>query len=159
MLHENLIRLKTIPRSLLERAAEGIIRRTRKAIQKIIPCNILCTNVLPEEHRDSFDVVMSNMCLESAANDKETYARGVANLSNLVKPCGVLIISGACGSSGYFCGGTFLQSLSLDESTIRGALHKTGLLVTRWEIREVYPEEKLEVLKDFSYVLVAKKTV
>ncbi|KAM7304281.1 nicotinamide N-methyltransferase-like [Ixodes scapularis] len=82
----------------LQSGAKEIEERTRRAIKKTIPCNILDPNVLSKEHRETFDVVFSSLCLESASLDEQTYQKNTQNIGNLVAPGGYLILCGIAGS-------------------------------------------------------------
>ncbi|KAM7308961.1 indolethylamine N-methyltransferase-like [Ixodes scapularis] len=50
----------------VKKGALEIMERTRSSIRKVVPCNVLEPGVLPEEHRETFDVVLSCNCLEVA---------------------------------------------------------------------------------------------
>ncbi|KAM7304879.1 indolethylamine N-methyltransferase-like [Ixodes scapularis] len=62
-------------KSDIKKGALEIIERTRSAIRKVVPCDVLEPGVLPMEHRETFDVVISNGCLDAAAADHESFRR------------------------------------------------------------------------------------
>ncbi|CAN7949130.1 unnamed protein product, partial [Ixodes pacificus] len=72
----------------VKKGALEILERTRKAIRKVVPCDVLEPGVLPEEHRETFDVIVSPGCLESAAADHESFQSAVHNVGTLAKPGG-----------------------------------------------------------------------
>ncbi|KAM7304810.1 indolethylamine N-methyltransferase [Ixodes scapularis] len=97
--------------------AREIEERTRRAIRKVVFCNVLDPQVLPEEHKEPFDVVLTCLCLESACLDEGTYKKAVQNLANLVTRGGYLIICGHILTL-YTWGGAMFVSGSQDR-TIR----------------------------------------
>ncbi|KAG0431460.1 hypothetical protein HPB47_021779, partial [Ixodes persulcatus] len=88
----------------VKKGASDIMERTRSSIRKVVPCNVLEPGVLPEEHRETFDVVLSCNCLESATADHESFRSVVNNVGSLVKPGGLFLLGGLGGLESYFMG-------------------------------------------------------
>ncbi|KAG0426748.1 hypothetical protein HPB47_026174 [Ixodes persulcatus] len=105
----------------IKNGALEIIERTRSAIRKVVPCDVLEPGVLPMEHRETFDVVLSSGCLDAAAADHESFRRVICNVAPLVKPGGLLVICGATVVS-------ILPSLSLEESASIDCLPPSSML-------------------------------
>lgn len=139
----------------MAKGGEEILRRTRKAIRKVVPCNALDPRVLPEEHWETFDVVLSSLCLESAACDDETYIRGVSNIASLVKPGGTLILCGVGGCSEFFCGETYFPSGDLNVDLIKDALQQAGFKIMTWIEHKMSGKTAFKTSYDFRYVLTA----
>ncbi|KAM7306050.1 indolethylamine N-methyltransferase-like [Ixodes scapularis] len=99
--------------SNIKEGALEIQERTRSSIRKVVPCDVLEPGVLPEEHRETFDVVLSCSCLESATTDHESFRRAVCNVGTLAKPGGRLVLVGVGGSKRYPVGtAAFVQATS-----------------------------------------------
>ncbi|KAM7304099.1 nicotinamide N-methyltransferase-like [Ixodes scapularis] len=88
----------------VKKGASEIMERTRSAIRKVVPCDVLEPGVLPEEHKETFDVVLSSGCLDAVAADHESFPMVVCNVGTLVKPGGLLVIMGAFGVKHYTVG-------------------------------------------------------
>ncbi|KAG0409931.1 hypothetical protein HPB47_012937, partial [Ixodes persulcatus] len=80
--------------------AMDIEERTRRAVKKVIPCDVLNPSVLPKEHEEVFDVVLSILCIQSASQDETTYQRAIRNVTSLIRKGGHLILCGLAGSIG-----------------------------------------------------------
>lgn len=116
----------------LKRRAEEITRRTRSAVRKVIPCDVLVPGVLPEEHREKFDVVLSSLCLESACLDEAAFSAATQNVGGLVQEGGLLILCGVLGSSGYTVGGIKFPTVYLKPGIVKNALMRAGFQIKRW---------------------------
>ncbi|KAM7304095.1 hypothetical protein ISCGN_013995 [Ixodes scapularis] len=93
----------------VKKGASEIMKRTRSAIRKVVPCDVLEPGVLPEEHKETFDVVLSSGCLDAVAADHESFRMVVCNVGTLVKPGGLLVIMGAFGVKHYTVGADVLD--------------------------------------------------
>lgn len=140
--------------------AKGIEERTRRAIRKVIPCNVLEPRVLPEEHRETFDVVFSSHCLECACADEKSYQEAMRNIGNLVVRGGHLILCVIAGSYEYLVGGATLPSLPLTETMVKDALARAEFEIKRWNAfdRNDTPEaSKTPECWQSSFVVLAQK--
>ncbi|CAN7996403.1 unnamed protein product [Ixodes pacificus] len=114
----------------IKKGALEIQERTRSSIRKVVPCDVLEPGVLPEEHRETFDVVVSGGTLESAAVDDESYRIVVKNVGALVKPGGLLVLSGFGGLKNTYRLGTADFPLpNFTEDVIKQALKDAGFQV------------------------------
>lgn len=146
-----------IMRRDLVKGGEKLLRRTRNCIQKVVPCNVLDPRVLAQEDWETFDVVLSSLCLEAATCFPDTYVRCVGHLSRLLNVGGQMVLCGVGQTSGYFVDGVYFPGLALNEDIIRFALKKWGLRITKWVIRENDPVREGHFRFGFSYALVAKR--
>ncbi|KAG0413156.1 hypothetical protein HPB47_009698, partial [Ixodes persulcatus] len=85
----------------IKKGALEILERTRSAIRKVVSCDVLEPGVLPEEHRESFNVVMSAGCLDAATTDHESFRMALFNVGKLVENGGLLLLLGTCGLKSY----------------------------------------------------------
>ncbi|XP_040067554.1 nicotinamide N-methyltransferase-like [Ixodes scapularis] len=143
----------------LQSGAKEIEERTRRAIKKTIPCNILDPNVLSKEHRETFDVVFSSLCLESASLDEQTYQKNTQNIGNLVAPGGYLILCGIAGSLEYSVGGIKFPSLCLTSTIVTNSLINAGFEVKRWSSLDKDATFDDPERWDYVFVVVAQKPI
>ncbi|XP_040066754.1 indolethylamine N-methyltransferase [Ixodes scapularis] len=111
--------------------AREIEERTRRAIRKVVFCNVLDPQVLPEEHKEPFDVVLTCLCLESACLDEGTYKKAVQNLANLVTSGGYLIVCGICGSDDYVVKGVTFPVLAASVDLAKKAITRCEFEIER----------------------------
>ncbi|EEC04404.1 nicotinamide N-methyltransferase, putative [Ixodes scapularis] len=139
----------------IKKGALKILERTRSAIRKVVPCDVLEPGVLPEEHRETFDIVMSNGCLESATTDHESFREALLNVGTLVKPGGLLILVGAGGLKSYPVGTAEFAHANLTEDALKQAVTDAGFQI------KVYRLKKgvcfLESSQEFMFLLAARK--
>lgn len=139
----------------IKKGAMEILERTRAAIRKVVSCDVLEPGVLPVEHRETFDVVLSCGCLESAAADRESYRRVVCNVATLVKPGGLLVILGVGGLKQYSIGTADFTLANVTETVVKEAVTDAGLQI------DLYRPQKIGCFLGssdvFTYYLVARK--
>ncbi|CAN7940887.1 unnamed protein product, partial [Ixodes pacificus] len=82
--------------------------------------------VLPEEHRETFDVIVSSGCLESATADHESFRRVVRNVGTLAKPGGLLILHGAGRVKSYPVGTVDFAHANVTEDVLKQAVTEAG---------------------------------
>lgn len=139
----------------IKKGALEVLERTRSAIRKVVPCDVLEPGVLPEEHRETFDVVMSNGCLESATTDHESFRTALFNVGTLAKPGGLLVLVGAGGLKSYPVGAAEFAHANLTEDALKQAVTDAGFQI------KVYRLKKgvcfLESSQEFLFLLAARK--
>lgn len=116
----------------IKKGALEILERTRSAIRKVIPCDVLEPGVLPLEHRETFDVVLSSGCLDAAAADHESFRRVARNVSTLVKPGGLLVIMGVGGIKSYNVGTVYFPHANLTENVLKEAVTDAGFRIEKY---------------------------
>ncbi|XP_042148737.1 nicotinamide N-methyltransferase-like [Ixodes scapularis] len=139
----------------LKKGASEIMERTRSAIREVVPCDLLEPGVLPEEHKETFDVVLSSGCLDAVAADHESFRMIVSNVGTLVKPGGLLVIMGAFGVKHYTVGAADFSHSNLTEDVLKKAIADAGFQI------KLYRSTKLEVALQtsdlFKFFLVASR--
>ncbi|KAM7307404.1 indolethylamine N-methyltransferase-like [Ixodes scapularis] len=139
----------------IKKGAVEILERTRLAIRKVVPCDVLEPGVLPEEHRETFDVVMSNGCLASATTDHESFRAALFNVGTLAKPGGLLVLVTAVGVKSYPVGTTNFVHANLTEDAVKQAVADAG-----FQIKVYHPKKGvcfLESSQEFMLLLAARK--
>ncbi|CAN8022387.1 unnamed protein product [Ixodes persulcatus] len=143
--------------SNINEGATEIAERTRRAIRKVVPCDILTPGVLPEEDRETFDVVLSCNCLEGSTADHESFQRALFNMAALVKPGGLLVLAGVGGISAYDVGRESFPMVDLTDDVIKQAMSNAGLQVKAFSTR-MYDGPIVEAHgKRFGFVVAAQK--
>ncbi|XP_029826689.2 indolethylamine N-methyltransferase-like [Ixodes scapularis] len=139
----------------LRKGALEIIERTRLAVRKVVPCDVLEPGVLPEEHRQSFDVIISSGCLESATADHESFRKAVCNVGTLTKPGGLLVLVGAGGVKSYPVGDVAFAHANITEKVVEKAIKDAG-----FQMEIYHPHKTLDLAENpnmFTFVLAARK--
>ncbi|KAM7297538.1 nicotinamide N-methyltransferase-like [Ixodes scapularis] len=121
----------------IKKGALEILERTRTAIRKVIPCDVLEPGVLPMEHREIFDVVFSSGCLDAAAADHESFRRVICNVAPLVKPGGLLVIMGAGGVKSYPVGTVDFPYSNLTEIVLKESVTDAGFKIETYQPKEL----------------------
>ncbi|XP_040074848.1 indolethylamine N-methyltransferase-like [Ixodes scapularis] len=136
----------------VKKGASEIMERTRSSIRKVVPCNVLEPGVLPEEHKETFDVVLSCNCLESATADHESFRSVVNNVGSLVKPGGLFLLGGMSSVKSFFPKNIGVNAEDLSEDLIKGAVTNAGFQL------KVYRTKNIEIAGNpgaFSFILAA----
>ncbi|KAG0438384.1 hypothetical protein HPB47_017035 [Ixodes persulcatus] len=139
------------------KGALEIMERARRAIKKVVPCDVLDPAVLPEEHRDTFDVVLSCNCLEAATADLQYYPRALYNVGHLVTRGGLLVQAGIGGMTSYIVGRDTIPITCLDESSIMEALADAGFRVETFRKKMYDGPDREARAKRFGFVLAATR--
>ncbi|XP_040076421.1 indolethylamine N-methyltransferase [Ixodes scapularis] len=139
----------------VKKGALEILERTRSAIHKVVPCDVLKPGVLPEEHRETFDVIVSSGCLESATADHESFRRVVCNVGTLAKPGGLLILVGAGRVKSYPVGTVDFVHANVTEDVLKEAITDAGFEMKVFLSKGF--EKVLETTDEFLFVLAARK--
>ncbi|CAN7998350.1 unnamed protein product [Ixodes hexagonus] len=139
----------------IKRGSEEITARTRSAVRKVVPCDVLIPGVLPEEHREKFDVVLSCLCLESACNDEAAFRRATQNVGDLVHDRGLLILCGVLGSPEYTVGRVKFPTVYLTPDLVKDAVVRAGFQIKLWRCLEG-PDRLTATIKS-AFVVAAEK--
>ena len=99
----------------------------RQRVTEVLHCDARAHLPLGAANR-RYDVVVSNMCLEAAADDLDEWRQCVHNLASLVKPGGILILTTVKRCHAYAVGNTVFQVLDIDEDDLRAALNVAGFV-------------------------------
>ncbi|KAM7300113.1 nicotinamide N-methyltransferase [Ixodes scapularis] len=137
--------------------AMDIEERTRGAVKKVIPCDVLDPNVLPEEHKEAFDAVLSILCVQSASQDETTHQGASRNVSSLIRKGGHLILCGFAGSREYHVGDVTFPDFHLSKAMVEDALSRSGLEIIRWSSLDNPIPSESQKRWDFAFVALAEK--
>ncbi|XP_066940135.1 indolethylamine N-methyltransferase-like [Macrobrachium rosenbergii] len=99
------------------KTGEDYAQRLRDVFQLVVPCDGELENPL-HPICQTYDVVMSTLCLEFATISLDDYRAMLANVTHLIKPGGVLMMAGALGNTSYCVGQTKYPSVNLTKEAI-----------------------------------------
>ncbi|XP_040077861.3 indolethylamine N-methyltransferase-like [Ixodes scapularis] len=138
----------------IKKGALEILECTRSAIRKVVPCDVLEPGVLPEEHRETFDVVMSAGCLDCATTDHEAFRMALFNVGTLVKNGGLLLLLGTCGLKSYTVGSAEFPHANLTEGALKKAVTDAHFQIKDYRTKK---EVGFETSEAFMFLLAARK--
>jgi NNMT/PNMT/TEMT family len=114
--------------------AEKREQQTRDRITEVLFCDLNQADSLGSEKREFYPLVTSHYCADCISPDKDNWQVYMRNLTSLVKPKGVLIIT-ACGSmtassSGdfYRVGDEYYPLTKLNAEDIMGCFRQNGFI-------------------------------
>ncbi|CAN7992451.1 unnamed protein product [Ixodes pacificus] len=139
----------------IKKGALEIQERTRSSIRKVISCDVLEPGVLPEEHRETFDVVLSCNCLESATTDHECFQSAVCNVGTLAKPGGLLVLVGVGGPKSYPVGTADFNQAYVTEDVIKRAVTDAGFQMGVYRTKNIQADSEIPDM--FTFVLAARR--
>lgn len=137
-----------------KKGALEILERTRSSIRKVVHCDVLKPGVLPQEHEEVFDVVLSCNCIESAIEDHESFRCAVCNVGSLVKPGGLLVLVGLGGLGKFTIGDHEMPMANLTDDVVKGAVADAGFKLNVYRAENMGAIGQPEV---FAFVLAAHK--
>ncbi|XP_064476150.1 nicotinamide N-methyltransferase-like [Ornithodoros turicata] len=141
----------------LKTGCSEVEERTRRAIKHIIPCDVYDMGVMPKEHRIEYDVLFTSLCFEGAAVDLEAYNSVVSNVTQLVKPGGVIVQCGVLKCKTYTVGQAVFDAMYLTEDIVKGALEKAGFEIKNWKVDEAKTAKDMDYEYDGAFIVVATK--
>lgn len=86
---------------MCDSGASVVEERLRKAVDEVLPCNVLFDNPLYPAPSRQFDCVVVSSILECASQTRVSYERSVSNVARLLKPGGQLLLHGYLNE--HFC--------------------------------------------------------
>jgi SAM-dependent methyltransferase len=98
---------------------------TRGLVRRVMHCDATRHPSLEETH-DSYDVVVSNLCLEAVAQDVGQWQAYLQNATTGLRPDGKLILTAVKGSQTYSVGREVFRVLPLFESDLKRAVERAG---------------------------------
>ena len=111
-----------------------------RSLVKVVSCDITEDPPIEKGYEGPYDIVISRMCLETSCNNLDEYRAGIAKLTSLVKPGGLLLIYSIDmqpedGPTGYYVGETGesvrFENLYVSCDFIDSALKDTAVLSIR----------------------------
>jgi nicotinamide N-methyltransferase len=98
---------------------------TRSRVKRVFRCD--ATSPTPIGHDAShYDVLVSNLCLEAAADSLQQWQQCMLNVTSLIKPGGKLILTAVKGATSYSVGNVIFPVVSIVEQDIRDVLLLAG---------------------------------
>lgn len=101
----------------------------REKLKEVTSCNIRAKEFLDSGAQvKQFDIIHTNLCLETACESKAEFCHCITKLGDLLKPRGYLVCLTAKGGAWYTCagGGDKLFQLKMEEEDILKAVTQSG---------------------------------
>ena len=103
-----------------------------RSLVKVVPCDISLNPPIEKGYEGPYDIVISSLCLESGCENIEEYRAGVAKLSSLLKPGGLLLIFSTEPQpeeepTYYLVGSQYFHDLKFSYDVVVGSLKEAGL--------------------------------
>lgn len=92
--------------------------RLRRRLDCIIKCDVRRINPLDPYNELEFDIVASNFCLESITDNQADFLNSLHNITRLLKPGGLLIMSLIKNARYYTVGQIGFKAFPVDEDAI-----------------------------------------
>ena len=120
----------------LEGGSEGEAKQRehdlRSKVKAVVHCDIMQDEFIDTHYRDTYDIVMCFLCLDSVV-DNASYISGIAKLSSLIKEGGHLLLYSTRRENSdegfYFIGGVKYHNVALKRDFLVETLRKNGLTI------------------------------
>lgn len=97
----------------------------RKRVERVLACDATSLHPLGRI-KEKYDVIVSNLCLEAAAQDYPQWRQCIRNVTSLLKPQGRLIMTTVKAGYAYPVGSTLFPVVNLREEDVMDALVEVG---------------------------------
>ena len=132
------LHIKYVVQTLEGKAEQQVAEREERmrSLVKVVSCDITEDPPIDKGYEGPYDIVISCLCLETSCNNLDEYRAGIAKLTSLVKPGGLLLIYSIDmqpedGPACYDVGQEHFESLCVSCDFIDGALKETSVLSIR----------------------------
>jgi hypothetical protein len=98
----------------------------RRKLTQVMPCD--ATSPFPLEVPVQYPVVVSNLCIEAAAQNHEQWQQCMLNMCSLIEPGGKLILAAAKEADAYPVGGDIFPVVKIDETDMQQVLQMAGFV-------------------------------
>ena len=102
----------------------------RKLVKAVVHCHLTQDPPIEGGYDQQYDVVVTNLCISTAAQTQEDYRQGVAKLGKLVKSGGVLMIYDAersgSGSGYYYVESAKFRDVCVSSEFVAEAMRDAG---------------------------------
>ncbi|KAM5163616.1 indolethylamine N-methyltransferase-like isoform 2-T2 [Mantella aurantiaca] len=103
--------------------------RLKSSIKQILKCDFEEENITSPVELPLADCVISVWMLETISKNEDEYMRNLEKILKLVKPGGQLLLISAIDITYYIVGGERFDMFTHDESFVKNALSKLGLVI------------------------------
>ncbi|XP_041353492.1 indolethylamine N-methyltransferase-like [Gigantopelta aegis] len=105
----------------------------RNKVKDILFVDLLSDTWSELSSKQPYDAVVTSLCLEAVAPSTEIYKSIAGKIVALLKPGGVLVVTGVLGQSFYIVGDHEYYCLSIKEQDIKSVWTGCGLDIELWE--------------------------
>ncbi|XP_029111507.1 nicotinamide N-methyltransferase [Scleropages formosus] len=122
--------------------------RLRQTVKQVLMCDVRLENPFEPLEVEPADCVVTTLCLEAACKDLDIYQRALQSLKALLKPGGVLVMTGALNETFYMVGGQRFSCLPLSKDIVQGMLRNLGFSIEHFNLLPI--QERYEkLISDF----------
>ena len=114
----------------------------------MIFCDVTQENVLENEDKEEFDVIIASLVFDVVATTKEMFQTALKNVLQYLKPGGFMLIQGSLGEHIYTVGSAYFPVMNATEDLI--------LEIFKEEHLEVKQMELCQKLTTHYYVILQK---
>lgn len=124
----------------------------RQRVTRLVRCDASQSPPVSKAH-ESYDVVLTNFCAESATSEREQWQSYMRNIVSTLKPGGWLLMSALEGASRYSVGPRFFPAVDISRDDLVEALEENGFPASRIEVGQVPADRPT---REYSGLLLAR---
>ena len=131
-----------------------LLDRTRRSVRAVIPCDVRNRDPLLDQKsvESTFDIIISAFCIECAVSSPKEYPSAIANVVQLLRPSGYLImmvnafiltlnevklkyflLQGGLEGEYYFIDKRKIPRIKLTREMMESALENAGCRIVDWQ--------------------------
>lgn len=119
--------------------AADISQRTRRAVRRLVQCDVLRDPLLSCTQTHTFDCIVSSLCLEAAATDMDSYSEALLRVVRHLRPGGTFVMMGVLGCDSYTAGGVEFPCLHLTMDKVAECVERAKLTDCCWTFVNKWP--------------------
>ena len=157
---------KYVVQTLEGKAEQQVAEREERmrSLVKVVPCDITHNPPIEKGYEGPYDVVLSSMCLESSCENVDEYRAGVAKLSSLLKPGGLLLI---CSTEKqpeeepayYHVGSQYFYDLKFSYDDVVSSIKEAGLSILSVDHLEESFDPVISNVTNFMFICAEKNKI
>ncbi|GFS91399.1 uncharacterized protein NPIL_180671 [Nephila pilipes] len=137
-----------------QQSLQDLESRIRKSVKRVVRGDLLSDSILSEqeltpETSPPYDLIISVLCIETAASSFEDYVAILKRLNNLLRLGGGLVVCGYENGSPWKIGDNFFPHVKLPIEQISDAFQQAGFKICDLKMR---PKTKSEYDYDYDHV-------
>ena len=119
----------------------------RNKVKAVVSCDIIKEEFIERTYcnKNSYDIVMSSLCLEAGCKDLDSYEHGIKKLASLIRVGGYLLLCStrreSCEEGFYIVNNVKYYNISLRKDFITVVLQRNGLFVVDEDYLPIPPKD------------------
>ena len=132
-----------------------------RSLVKVVACNITLNPPIEKGYEGPYSIIISSLCLESSCENVEEYRAGVAKLSSLLKPGGLLLIYSIDRQpeekeGRYLVGSNYFYDFSVCYDLLASAFEEVGLSIFSVNRLEKKSDPAIDNCEKYMFVCAEK---